>query len=123
MNIQVVQREPLSFVDGLASLFEVHVEMAKSHNLNILHRAGTYVKHNINSMSYTDLVYHCKIVQIAIDDIRANRIKRCNNNQECIAVALHSLLMLQASKRVSISHGFWLSRTIDTLSTLQHTAL
>lgn len=124
MNIQVIQKTPLDFSQGLASLFEVHVEMAKQdYNLNILHRAGTYVKHNLDSMSYSDLIYHCKIVQIALDDIRADRIKPSSNNKECIDIALHSLRMLQESKKVGISHGFWLNRTIAHLDILSNTSI
>lgn len=121
MNIKVVNKPVLDWKDGVASLFEVYTQTEEKYNLNILHRAGTYVLYNSATMTVADFERHQNIVQIAINDIRNGLIKKTSNNIDCLNVGIESLMVLQFSDKPACiefreSHGKWVELAIFNLN-------
>jgi hypothetical protein len=116
----------LDWSEGLASLFETWVELEKNNkeytNLNMLHRAGTYVRTNIQTMSLNDLKYHLSIIQKGVYEIfssSGSKLMKKKNAIECVEAALESLCMIQDSNVKLDTHScLVLSYCRDKLKTV-----
>lgn len=108
MNVQVIKKHqtPLVWDAPLAGLMETVVgfEFLSQNdmefipkNLNILHRAGTYVLENFHSMTEQDVQYHIGICEVGIKDVYTYGLNHFgSNNTACIKHAMFSLTRLES---------------------------